>query len=159
MKRILVFSDTHNNIRFCEDIINKIPSDLIIHAGDYTDDAAQLKRRFPDRELIYVRGNCDMFSYARDEEVTEVGGVRLFIAHGHRHRVKYEHDYHTLALAAKNNGCAAAVFGHTHVAFCDRLDGVLLLNPGSAKYTGTYGIIEIEDGIPRACIMREEMLF
>ena len=154
MKRILVFSDSHDRLRLCERTIRNIPSDLILHAGDYVRDAQELKRRFPDRELIYVSGNCDLGAYARDEEIIELDGVRIYLVHGHRHRVKYEESYSTLARAAKEMGCRVAVFGHTHVAYTADNDGVLLLNPGSARYS--YGVIEIENGKPKVCTVTDE---
>lgn len=159
MKRILVFSDTHNSIVLCEDVINRIPCDLIFHAGDYTDDAQRLEKKFPNKEIIYVRGNCDVFSHAPDERMIEIDKVRIYLTHGHKHRVKYDSDYGSLAQAAREGGCAVAVFGHTHIAYCERNNGILLLNPGSAKYTGTYGIIEIDDGIPTACTIQDDVRF
>ena len=159
MKRILVFSDTHDNIKLCRKIINNIPCDLIIHAGDYVSDAQRLKQEFKEHALVYVRGNCDMFSYAQDEEIIEVGGVRIFIVHGHRHAVKFEDKYRTLARAAREAGCRVAVFGHTHISYCQDEDGLLLLNPGSSKYDGSYGVIEIEDGEPSACVINDDIMF
>lgn len=159
MKRILVFSDTHDDLKLCRKIINNIPSDLIIHAGDYVSDAQRLRQEFRDRELIYVKGNCDMFAHAQDEEVAEVDGVRIFIVHGHRHAVKFEDQYKTLARAAREAGCRAAVFGHTHMAYCRDEDGLLLLNPGSSKYCGSYGVIEIENGEPSACVIHDNIMF
>ncbi|MBR0366521.1 MAG: metallophosphoesterase [Clostridia bacterium] len=159
MKRILVFSDTHDDIKLCRKIINNIPCDLIIHAGDYVADAQRLRQEFRDKELIYVRGNCDMLAYAPDEEIAEINGVKIFIVHGHRHGVKFEYDYKTLIRAAKDAGCRVAVFGHTHNSYCEDRDGLLLLNPGSARYGRSYGVIEIEDNEPSACVINEETMF
>ena len=69
MKRILVFSDSHDRLALCEKAIKNVPCDLILHAGDYARDAQELKKRFPDRELVYVRGNCDIHAYAQDDEI------------------------------------------------------------------------------------------
>lgn len=157
MKRILVFSDTHHGVTMCRQIINTIPCDLIIHAGDLVVDARWIEREFPDKEIIYVHGNCDMPADAPGEAIAEIGGVRIFIVHGHRHGVKFEHDYNTLIQAAKTAGCRVAVFGHTHCSYCEDRDGVLLLNPGSARYS--YGVIEIEDGKPTACVIEDDIMF
>ena len=159
MKRILVFSDTHGDIKLCERIINRLPCDLVIHAGDYVRDAQELRQRFPDKDIRYVQGNGDLFTYAPKSEITEVDGVRIFAVHGHEHRVKYESDYRTLAAAAEDCGCNVAVFGHTHEEYEGKLGKILRLNPGSARYGVTYGIMEIDNGVPSACIIREESVF
>lgn len=158
MKRILVFSDTHGSITLCRRIIDRIPCDMIIHAGDYVSDAQELKKLYPDKDIQYVKGNCDMFSYAPSFLITELDGVRIFISHGHEQRVKYEQDYSSMIRAAKTNDCRVAVFGHTHIEYAEENDGVYLLNPGSAKYGGTYGVIEIEDGEPAICFIDERKL-
>ena len=154
MKRILVFSDSHDRLALCEKTIKNVPCDLILHAGDYARDAQELKKRFPDKELIYVRGNCDIHAYAQDDEIIELDGVRIFLTHGHKYAVKYEDSYRTLTAAARAKDCSVAVFGHTHEAYTDENDGVLLLNPGSARFS--YGVIEIENGKPKACVIRDE---
>ncbi len=159
MKRILVFSDTHGSIGLCKKVIDRVPCELIIHAGDYVGDARELKRLYKDKEIIYVKGNCDSFFNAPEYEIADIDGVKIYIAHGHRHMVKCEIGYDTITRAAKERGCAVAVFGHTHAEYTGENDGVILLNPGSAKYGGTYGVIEIEDKTPRVCFIREDMGF
>jgi putative phosphoesterase len=79
-----------------------------------------------------------------------VGGVKLFMTHGHNQKVKA-----TLALLkkeAKEMGAQAALFGHTHSAYCCQEDGLWLLNPGSCgSYGGSVGLIETENGQITAC--------
>ena len=41
-------------------------------------------------------------------------------------------------------GADLAVFGHTHIPFYENSGNLILLNPGSIKYTRTFGIIEID---------------
>ena len=41
---------------------------------------------------------------------------------------------------------AAALFGHTHVPVNRTEEGVLLLNPGSIGYGGTYALLTEKDG-------------
>lgn len=154
MKRILVFSDTHNDINLCINIINNIPADMIIHAGDYVSDAEDLKSIFPDKDIRYVKGNGDYFTKAPGRLIIEVDGVRILVVHGHEQRVKYEPGYNSLISLAEDEECDVAVFGHTHITEEDYIKGIKLLNPGSAKYGGSYGIIEIEDGDARTCIMQ-----
>lgn len=154
MKRILVFSDTHGDINLCINAINRIPADIILHAGDYVRDAEDLISIFPDKDIRYVQGNNDLFTNAPRMLKFEVEGVNILVIHGHEQHVKYELNYNTMVRFAKENGCDVAVFGHTHIPHDSISDGVLLLNPGSARFDGTYAIIEIENGRPSACIMR-----
>ncbi len=80
-----------------------------------------------------VQGNCDppAAGIAR-EEIVSVDGVKILLCHGDRYRVKY--DFLTLALRAKEVGCSAAFYGHTHTARIDLYEGVTLICPGSPTY-------------------------
>lgn len=153
MTRILVFSDTHGDIKMCEEIINRIPCDLILHAGDINRDAKELIQKFPDKEIHFVQGNNDFFDSVPYDEIVEAGGKRIFLTHGHNYKVKYETDYRTLAKQAKDNNCDIAVFGHTHSEFAGETDGIKLLNPGSVRFGETYGVIEIDGEKTGICII------
>ena len=39
-----------------------------------------------------------------------------------------------LCQAAKEKGCDIALYGHTHDSLITQMDGVTLINPGSARY-------------------------
>lgn len=153
MKRILVFSDTHNDINLCINIINKIPADMVIHAGDYVRDAEDLKSIFPDKDIRYVKGNGDYFTNAPNKLIVELDGARILVVHGHEQRVKYEPGYNTLISLAEDEECNVVVFGHTHIPDEEYIKGIKVLNPGSAKYGSSYGIIEIEGEDVRICVM------
>ena len=88
-----------------------------------------------------------------------VCGVRLYMTHGHIHRVKQ-----TLSLLMKDARAAqvqAVLYGHTHVADCHREeDGLWVLNPGSCGYYGgSAGLIEVESNKITSCrILQQEDL-
>ena len=150
--RIIVFSDTHGNFDGCiKVLINIIDVDMVLHAGDHIKDAQRLEAIFPDIPFFYVPGNCDYSEKAQDLIIT-AEGKQIFLTHGHAYAVKYEYDYMTITNAAKEKGCALAVFGHTHLPLCDLSKEVGLLNPGSTKSSITYGVIEIENGILKAAV-------
>lgn len=155
MKRILVFSDTHGDISLCKDIIEKIPSDIILHAGDYVTDAQNLKKLYPDKRIEYVKGNGDAFSYAPSNAVIELDRIRIFITHGHNEQVKTDTELKKLIAVTKENNCTVAVFGHTHIGLEREEDGIKILNPGSSKYGRCYGVIEIEDGKASVAVIGE----
>lgn len=144
--RILVFSDTHNNIDNCIATIENIKElDMILHAGDHVSDAKDLMFLYPDIDIRYVKGNCD-FSNAPSELIIEAENKKIFLTHGHLYNVKSESDYFTLISKGKELNCDIIVFGHTHIPFCKKTDNITILNPGSAKNTQNFGVIEIENG-------------
>lgn len=150
--RILVFSDSHKKIDNCiKTIENIIGVDLIIHAGDHSSDAQELARIFPDIPIKYVKGNCDI-SQAPSELIIEAEDKKIFITHGHNYKVKLEDDYMTLKYRGEELGCDLVVFGHTHVPYNENLGDFCLLNPGSVKYTRTFGVIEVENGKLRTAV-------
>lgn len=151
--RILVFSDTHTQLEGCiKTIENIIGVDMIIHAGDHSNDAQKLSQIFPDIPVKCVRGNCDLSS-APNELVTEVLNKRIFLTHGHLYNAKLESDYKTLKNRGIEQNCDIVVFGHTHIPYNENLGNIILLNPGSAKYTKTYGVIEIENGKLKSAVL------
>ena len=155
MKRILIFSDSHGDTDRCIDIINKFENrlDAIIHAGDCVRDAEDISFIFPDIPIYYVRGNNDFLTTAPGDVIMDIGGVRIFVTHGHDYRVKYELKYSTLAAKAESVGAKLCVFGHTHISYTDFKGEMTILNPGSIRFDGTYAIAEIENGKVKTTIL------
>ena len=122
--------------------------DGVIHLGDVHSDAkrfAQITGAAP----LCVRGNCDLaLCPAPAERVEVLGGVRFFLTHGDRYGVKSSLTH--LSYRAEELACRAALFGHTHSAFCGYMGGALLLNPGALR-DGNFAEMTVEDGriIPR----------
>ncbi len=145
--RILVFSDTHKNISGCiKTIENIIGVDMIIHAGDHASDACELQKIFPDIPIKFVKGNCD-FSNSPAELIIDItADKKIFVTHGHLYNAKTESDYYSLKNRGLELGCEMVVFGHTHVPYNENFGEITLLNPGSAKYSQTFGVIEVENG-------------
>ena len=147
MKRLLIFSDSHGHINDCLKIIeNSEHIDAVIHAGDYTRDAADIQSVFPDIPMYYVKGNNDFFSNAPGELTFIIGGARIFLTHGHDYRVKYESNYRTLVSRAKKAEADLCIFGHTHIAHTSLEGNMTLLNPGSIRFGKTYATARIENG-------------
>ena len=103
MKRILIFSDTHGNIKRTTEIINNIPCDLIIHLGDLVRDAKELEKLFPHIPFEYVCGNNDYFGtdYIK---VVNFEGINIFCTHGHLYTLD------KMVEKAKNLNCKAYGF-------------------------------------------------
>ena len=147
--RIGVVSDTH-----CPEFLDKLPNrlfevlegvDLILHAGDIDggETLAALNRLAP---VEAVRGDHDgsLETLPASREVT-VRGKRIVLVHGQRSRWLEEpntllwtlslgyfkpHRGLPRALRRRFPRADAIVYGHTHRARTEVIDGVVLFNPG-----------------------------
>lgn len=160
--KILVLSDSHSSLSFMRRCIDSVNPDCIIHLGDYFDDAGAMKEEYPHIPLLQVPGNCDCYRCppGYPEILTQcLGGVNLYLTHGHRHRVK---QYLGLLLRdARASRADAVLYGHTHIPDCHQEeDGLWVLNPGSCGYYGgSAGLIEtINNKISSCRIIRQENL-
>lgn len=149
--KITVFSDTHGHTGGMLRAIRAAKPDAVFHLGDYERDIRCVREAFPALLLCSVSGNCDSRPENPDTAVFTVGGVRIFASHGHRYGVKYALD--ALLNAGYFSNAGLILFGHTHVAMHEELEGTHILNPGSAGMGArcTYGLITIEDGQVVSC--------
>lgn len=155
--KIGVLSDSHGYETRLKQAVREMGDvDLIIHCGDYADDAAQI-RQWTNTPVMFVRGNCDEYSgFGEDCPAylnTTFGAKQIYAVHGHRERVKSGLDH--LFYDAKALGADIALFGHTHVAEVIDRDGVLMVNPGSCALPQgselpTYAIIDLDGEKPKA---------
>ncbi|MEG6614944.1 metallophosphoesterase [Peptococcaceae bacterium 1198_IL3148] len=147
--RIGVLSDTHGNIELAKLALTQMgPIDCLLHAGDHFRDAKELGvlKKLP---VYAVAGNCDWDILEPEDITINAVGKRIWLIHGHRHRVKAGHD--TLLHEAKSHNIDVVIYGHTHVAVSEVVDNILIFNPGSLTQPRgpqgpTYGVIEIFNG-------------
>ena len=160
--KILILSDSHAALSFMRLCIEKIQPQTIIHLGDHYDDGEAMAEEFPHIPLLQVPGNCDKYRcppFVPEILIQRVGGVNLYMTHGHKHKVKM--DTGRLIRDAKASRVDAVLYGHTHVPNCYQdPEGLWILNPGSCGYYGgTAGLMEVENGRIVACrILRQEDL-
>ena len=146
--RIVVISDTHRNISDAIDVITAESPDYVLHLGDLESDCDELRYIFDRLDIIGVSGNCDWSGMnSTTERMLDIGGVKIFMCHGHTYSVKSGYD--RLIAAARARGADIALFGHTHRSMYDHLGDIAIMNPGT---TDTYGLIEIEGGAFRGSI-------
>lgn len=153
----LVFSDSHGAPQYINEVLLRQLSapDAVIFLGDGLRDLEYCDTG--DAPIYSVRGNCDLGAFYEDEEqMIELCGVRIFIAHGHRYSVKS--GYTVIAEKAARRGADIVMFGHTHIPLCltfsagDRIGDTVLekalrvFNPGSMRegYFGTLTVIRGE---------------
>ena len=129
--------------------IRAVKPDALVHLGDYFEDGTVIAEENPHILTHQVPGNCDkyrMLRYEPEVRCYPVCGVKLYMTHGHNHRVKMTT---ALLLAdARAAGAEAVLYGHTHVADCHReADGLWVMNPGACGSSGgSVGLIETENG-------------
>lgn len=139
--KIFILSDTHGQIDGAEEAIRREKPDQVIHLGDCLRDAEELERRIPRLPFCSVPGNNDWFFDLPKEKVISLGGIKIFLCHGHTTRVKYGLDLQV--YRALQAGCAVSLFGHTHRPLLERQRDVLLLNPGSVADSDTYALLTL----------------
>ncbi|RLC93319.1 MAG: hypothetical protein DRI39_06095 [Chloroflexi bacterium] len=140
-----VLSDTHASsiAEISPRILEALASvDLIVHAGDFvTRDVLEgLKKLKP---VTAVRGNMDsqeVTALLPDKEVFSVGGRKIGVTHGSggpsgiARRVRALFDE-----------VDVVIYGHSHVAQNEVIDGVLFFNPGRARES--FGILTIGEEV------------
>jgi uncharacterized protein len=103
-------------------------ADLVLHAGDFTS-AAFLDELAALCPLHAVHGNVDEPALQRalpERLLVEVEALRIGMVHDAGPRAGRADR-----LVAAFPGCAAVVYGHTHLPEIAQHDGVWILNPGS----------------------------
>ena len=128
MKTAVVLSDSHGRRGAVERVSPLFSeNDFIIHLGDGASDMRETFSRYPDKTYV-LRGNCDVM-YGLGEMVLEAEGIKILLCHGHHYGVKS--GLKRLAMRAKALGCDVALYGHTHSAAIEEVDGVLCVCPGA----------------------------
>ncbi len=157
--KILVLADSHSSLQCMRSAVKAIKPDAIIHLGDYFDDGQVIQEENPHIPFHQVPGNCDknrMYQWAPEVLSYRVCGVKLYITHGHQHRVK--ESVFSLLQDAKAENVQGVLYGHTHVPDCHQEGSMWVLNPGSCGHGGrTVGLMEVNNGEILSCrILRQE---
>jgi putative phosphoesterase len=131
--------------------LTKTGVDLIVHCGDLTDALALelLERIAP---VVAVAGNNDGKTLQHTlgtRRIVEGPGARLGVVHGHAGRGRTTPDRAFNAFAGEH--VDAILFGHSHIPYRARRDGIVLFNPGSPtdkrlNPAYSYGIVRVVDG-------------
>jgi putative phosphoesterase len=125
-----------------------VRADLVLHGGDLVA-ASVLDELGAFAPVEAVLGNMDEPALAAllpERRVVEVGGARIGMVH-----VPGPAAGREARLLRRFPGCEAIVYGHTHVAQVERVDGVWVLNPGSPTErrrapARSILVLEVEDG-------------
>jgi putative phosphoesterase len=158
--KIGVISDTHS-IPIPKKVLEAFSQvDCIIHAGDICDtDTLKLLRKMKD--VRAVQGNMDDSKIKKKlplREYFDCEGIHIGVAHGH---IGPSRDPSVNAKAQFNETepLDILIYGHSHEAVNNTVDGILFFNPGSpndlvkARFF-SYGIIDIQKGAVKAEIIK-----
>lgn len=139
--RVIVFSDTHGNQAAADKIIQENNScEHFIFLGDGIHEIDILKSKYPEKSIFCVAGNCDKTT-APTSAVIELFNTRIYMTHGHLYDATETID--KIVENAKKEKAMIALFGHTHKRFSEMINGIYVLNPGSASIP--------KDGLPTSC--------
>lgn len=145
MKTIVVLSDTHGSKKGIEALLPIIKeNDYVVHLGDGATEFGVLLEANP-KGFYFCSGNCDFWEDCPKEGILAVEGIKIFYCHGHKYGVKT--GLERLASRAKSLGCSVALYGHTHLARVDEIEGITLVCPGSLRAPkdkgGSYAYIVV----------------
>ena len=147
MRRIIVMSDSHGKTKAFENICKIHPeAERYVFLGDGAGDYEYIQSHHEDWAMIGVSGNCDRFTNLQEVQELVVGEWRFLLAHGHKFAIKATYQY--ILDEARKRNCNAVLYGHTHSAYCDKIDGIWVLNPGAIMdYRGPrYAVLDLDDG-------------
>lgn len=145
LMRAVVFSDIHNRTSYVIELIerHKDNTDLFIFLGDGNRDVDEALYIYPNIKIERVSGNCDFSSTYPSTKTISFAGKKILMTHGHPYYVK--HGYSMIENEAEKNDADICLFGHTHIAYIEKINDVYYMNPGTLSM-GSYGIIDIENG-------------
>lgn len=142
--KIIVFSDSHGDLKYMKQAVERERPNHILHLGDMLRDAWAVAREFPDIPIDYVPGNCDFSPDQPVKLLLELEGRKILMTHGHIYRVKQGPG--AAVEAARAAGADILLYGHTHQDYTDLSQGFWVMNPGSVRFglRTTYGVITLE---------------
>jgi putative phosphoesterase len=135
MTRILAISDTHakNLSALPKALLTEISdADIVVHCGDYTSITLLKELRDLAKRFVGVYGNMDNVDIRQEvskKTVFDINGVKIGVIHPHWGGAPFGIEE---AIAKEFHNVDLILFGHTHDAWTDTIDGVTLLNPGQA---------------------------
>lgn len=151
--KVLVLSDSHGRADTMRRAIEAEKPHAMLYLGDGLSDAERMREEYPLLPITTVPGNCDWGSLDEAERLIELDGVRILMLHGHTRGVKY-HSMNAY-YAAREMGADVLLYGHTHCPLVDYDGTTYTMNPGSIRYTGTYGVLVLENGKVLDCGTRQ----
>ena len=148
--KIGVVSDTHSRPIPAQVLESFKSVDLIIHAGDFCS-VEDFKKFQKVKTVKAVYGNMDEHQLREmlpERDIVALDNFKIGIYHG---RGSANEILSSVQEQFQNEKVNAVIFGHSHRAFNEEINGVLYFNPGSPNDTifapyCSYGILEAREG-------------
>jgi putative phosphoesterase len=135
--KILITSDVHGRLDALKNIISKhLDVDYHINAGDMCLDEKQIE----PLHIISVKGNNDFRLSYPYERILNLGGINIYLTHGHHEFVKF--GLERLKIKAKLHQADLVIFGHTHERYLMVEEHIIFVNPGALGDKNSYAIYE-----------------
>ncbi len=122
--KILILSDTHNNINLFEKILSKNKSDMLFHLGDYYEDSDKAGF-FKFCPTLYRVPGIYHPGY-RDGSLSAIESLELF-----GFKIKLVHNIDDINF--DNVADSIIFYGHSHVHKVQKYKSNILINPGHLK--------------------------
>ncbi|MGS0763931.1 metallophosphoesterase family protein [Syntrophomonas curvata] len=147
--RIAVAGDTHGRTEKLTRTMQMLKPDHLFFTGDFYNDGLKLARRL-NIDWTGVTGNCDFGPKGRQEQLVTYAGRSFYLIHGHQYGAK--RSLNSLFYRGQEVGANVVLFGHTHVPVCERMDGIWMINPGSASLprhgsSCSYALIDLGEKV------------
>ncbi len=126
--KVIVFSDAHGSRVLVERIISFNPdADYFISLGD-----SELSLDFLlDLDIIPIKGNYPRDAGLAYDKILKIEGRKIYLTHGHKYGV--QKSLMKLLKYVLGQDFDLVLYGHTHIARVDNINGMLIMNPGSIK--------------------------
>lgn len=153
MTRMAVISDTHGKSLdvLPQEIYDEVvAADIVVHCGDFDRLPLLNQLRQVSKRFIGVYGNIDSIDIRAElpqKAVFEVEGRRIGVIHPHWGGPPFGIEE---AIAREFEDVDMILFGHTHDACYQTIEGVIFLNPGQAyrsfREPASVGIVTVGPG-------------
>ncbi len=149
--KVGIISDTHDNIdriKQAVSIFNDEGVSLVIHAGDYTSPFSLIPYEELRAEFVGIYGNNDGDKVLLNSR----SNGRI---HPQPHKFTYEgrkfvviHEHFIADDLAASGNFDIVIYGHTHKARVEKINGTMIINPGEAGHwlygKATVAVLDIE---------------
>lgn len=143
MKKVIVVSDSHGDVKAINRIFEEFEFDYFLYLGDGISDLGIYRY---DERVKLVRGNNDFFSNEKDEYFLTIENVCIYMTHGDKLGVRY--SLNRLYERVENCMVDLVLYGHTHKWADAQYGNVRFFNPGaisSSRGNGTFALLTIDN--------------
>lgn len=126
--KLVVFSDAHGDRKVIQRIVKfNMDADYYISLGD-----SELPHKFLlELDVLAIKGNYPLDAGFVFEKILDVEGKKVLLTHGHK--LNLSSGLIPMITYGTQQNVDIILYGHTHVARADRVQDLLMINPGSVS--------------------------